>query len=59
MTVNSKICKYFLNFVPTVNVNRKDLSNIILNFFECSEINYAYSFGQGYDEASTMSGEFH
>jgi len=54
-----KICKKFLSFVPIVDVRVKVLSNIILNFLEHSGIDCTYLFGQGYDGASAMSGEFH
>lgn len=54
-----KICEDFLSFVPVADVTGKGLSNVILDFLEYSGIDCAYLFGQGYDGASTMSGEFH
>ncbi|XP_025424947.1 zinc finger MYM-type protein 1-like [Sipha flava] len=54
-----KICEDFLSFVPVADLTGKGLSNIILDFLEQSGIDCAYLFGQGYDGASTMSGEFH
>jgi len=60
--IDFRRCRYRQNIMTTKFMNRSiehPRRTIILNFLEHSGIDCAYLFGQGYDRASTMSGEFH
>ncbi|XP_046673522.1 zinc finger MYM-type protein 1-like [Homalodisca vitripennis] len=54
-----KICEDFLSFIPTTQLTGKGLADVILSFLETSQIDCMYFFGQCYDGARNMSGEFH
>lgn len=54
-----KICEDFLSFVPTELFTGKALADAILIFLESTDVDCNYMFGQCYDGARSMSGEFH
>lgn len=54
-----KICEDFLSFVPTTQFTGEGIANAILDFLESSGIDCTYFFGQCYDGARAMNGEYH
>ncbi|KAF2890263.1 hypothetical protein ILUMI_15910, partial [Ignelater luminosus] len=54
-----KIEENFLKFVPVTNLTGQSLANVLITTLEGLNINSNFMVGQGYDDASSMSGAFH
>ncbi|XP_067620086.1 zinc finger MYM-type protein 1-like [Eurosta solidaginis] len=54
----SNICEDFLGFVPVTNVSGRGLADSIRNYLYDVGVDCSYMYGQGYDGAPAMSGQF-
>ncbi|XP_050529454.1 52 kDa repressor of the inhibitor of the protein kinase-like [Daktulosphaira vitifoliae] len=53
------ICEDFLGFVPVTDVSGQALAKSIKNYLIDIGVDCSFMYGQGYDGAPAMSGEFH
>ena len=53
-----KICEDYLTFLPVEDLTGKGLSQSILDTLRSYDLDLSKMVGQGYDEASAMSGQF-
>ncbi|XP_015376664.1 PREDICTED: zinc finger MYM-type protein 1-like [Diuraphis noxia] len=55
---NAKLCEFFLKYVEVHNLTGQHLASTILERLNSCGIDCSKMYGQGYDEASNMSGKF-